>query len=479
MYSSTLNTSITQRSTSSPTSTSSTTPLTTVRAPFSLWRPYLDEASSLSPFPAESSSSPSQTPLTFTRPGPAGQLPAQRAVTTQPPVFNLRRPADATPVTPAPPQVWPRWVASGADGRFQSNYPISREILNRLLHLWHDVPATLVYENGLRAVGQRCSTHYAAALRAAGIPMGQLSNSALTVVIRHFDPALEKYADQRVEPSVERFDLSVVPYLKEHSRCLKDLFEELTRDGQACTIDRFLREAAARTPEVSALRAWHWYYEDLRPGQVIHWRTEESLRDTSHRLPVPLWTTPASQPQQIAEVLRLPKPTHPLQTEAMGRSMTERRPVVPVRINTDEPAATPVSQADKPVHTPAREFKLGWLTMLMRETVGWSNADILALLRSTGNALGGMSPQEVSRLRHDYAQYPEKYPAPVPIPGLDRRYFDAWTLAHAFDGTVAPTSDEEDAKDMDWSPQLVLVDLNNTVFSDSSNRSTTPATLDI
>lgn len=159
--------------------------------------------------------------------------------------------------------------------------PVSRAVLNGWLQRWHNTNATIVSETGTRTQGELRIGHYAAPLREQGILAGRHTNRALAYHIQHFNPTNPNYAQQRSEPSLDKYDLTVVPDLWDKCRRFQRIFADLTRDRRSCTIREFLDAVEKRYPNASLERARHWYYEDLREGQVINWRSEACLFETS------------------------------------------------------------------------------------------------------------------------------------------------------------------------------------------------------
>lgn len=406
MYSSTVHTSATPNTSSS----STLPPASEDRFSGKLWRPYLDDT----PRPPSR-----QTPPSFTRETPSGKPQAaqqdsplhgpatatsrrQPALTRVPPTFVLAPAATRGAALgsssasegseSAAPQSPPSIDDDALRTRGRKNrFPISREVFNGFLDRWRETSIPFVYRTGAVRPSRLSVRHYAMALREQGIPLGKYRNNTLCYFMDHFKPG---YSAMRSEPSLEGYDMSTIVDTTLGSRNMSYVFAALTRDGRNCTLARFLAEVRIKLPHVPEERARNWYYEESRPGQVIHWRTDESLLETSYRV--------------------LPS-----------------APSAPALTHSQPSAAVNGSAQGQPF-----QIDPGWFTTLMRETVGWPAQDVVAFLRQNRNALSRMSLQEVSALQQDYAQQAAGYPPPTPIPGLDQGHFDAWTREHAIDGSA-------------------------------------------
>lgn len=401
MYSSTVHTSATPNTPSSSTQP----PASEDRFSGKLWRPYLDDT----PRPP----SP-HTPPSFTREAPSGKPQAaqqdppatatssrQPALTRVPPTFVLAPAATrgaahgSSSVSEGSESNEPQSPDSDDDalrtrGR-KNRFPISREVFNGFLDRWRGTSIPFVYGTGAVRPSQLSVRHYAMALREQGIPLGKYRNNTLCYLMNHFKPG---YSAMRSEPSLEGYDMSTVVDTTLGSRNMSHVFAALTRDGRKCTLARFLAEVKIKLPHIPEERARKWYYEESRPGQVIRWRTDASLLETSYRVLPSAPSTPALTHSQ---------PSAAVNGSAQGQPF---------------------------------QIEPGWFTTLMRETVGWPAQDVVAFLRHNRNALSRMSLYEVYALQHDYAQQAAGYPPPTPIPGLDQGHFDAWTREHTIDGSA-------------------------------------------
>lgn len=283
--------------------------------------------------------------------------------------------------------------------------PVEHAVLNSWLHAWQPywkghgrAYSTVEHRlgNGDVTRGGLTLSYILAVLRMEGLPMGKRANSTFYPLFRDYDPTKPRFATHRIEPSLLNYNLHSVPAPREFAKPLQEVFDKIA----PCTAQAFVDEVARRYPIIPRERAWFWYFEDRRPGQIINWRTERSLAQTSFVIP-----TPASHKHAGNSV--------PAQNSLQGATT----------------AASSRASENLDILLPRHgmtDAKRDVLSSLHARTAHWTTQQVHDFLRSGNSPLARMSHREISSLRDYVRKRPHLYTARDPIPGLTEEQFATW-----------------------------------------------------